>query len=670
MIIATLTLAAPHAGAAPAGFDGTRRYDIVTTDFGRRPAINQVAGERSTSTTYYSQPDAAFPAHLLIRPGTTTALRAEIDIPVRGQRLVTGRFDRVPPTEPVALQFNSDSCFGPDDVSSLLIEDVHHAADGSVDRLSMRYAAERCSHGEAFGHVQIGATAFPLYGHDLGPSPDPDDPAHDFWQGTVQVAPVIAGSPPIRRRLTLRNIGGADLHNRVELNTPGAASMATTCSGALAAGAECTIELTFDTSVPSTTAATLVIRNEFTEWGGSADGQHIPVRATVVPPEPLPPVIGGLFHPMAPQRFFDSRNAIGIATTAPLARQPVRVQVTGRYGVPADAIGVIANLTVTAPTASSYLTAYPMQARPPEVSNLNFGPGDTVANMATLALGEEGEIYLRNEFGSAHVIVDVLGWIGPETEATGARYLASRRRNVDTRVEGRPLLPGESREVLLAGPGRADAVLANVTAVDPTEATYLTTFAAGGVRPEASTLNVRARETRPNLTVIPVDANGRAVIYNAFGTTHVLVDVVGEFKAVDPTDPRTAVRGRILPIDPIRLFDTRRENEPVPAGYTVGYRFPPRFGGFHLQSLALNVTVTEPTADGYITTYRGSEDPLWNRTSSLNFTAGQTIPNQVWPLLPTPEDVVIPDSRTAVTWFVNASKGSFHLIGDAQAVIT
>jgi hypothetical protein len=43
-------------------------------------------------------------------------------------------------------------------------------------------------------------------------------------------------------------------------------------------------------------------------------------------------------------------------------------------------------------------------------------------------------------------------------------------------------------------------------------------------------------------------------------------------------------------------------------------------------AVALNVTVTQPTGDGFVTVYPCGSRPL---ASNLNFTVGQTIPNTV-----------------------------------------
>jgi len=57
----------------------------------------------------------------------------------------------------------------------------------------------------------------------------------------------------------------------------------------------------------------------------------------------------------------------------------------------------------------------------------------------------------------------------------------------------------------------------------------------------------------------------------------------------------------------------------------------------------LNVTVTEPTAAGYVTVYPcGIEPPL---ASNLNFVGGQTIPNAVLTKIGSNGDVCIYNSQ-------------------------
>src|SRR5207244_8213281 len=67
----------------------------------------------------------------------------------------------------------------------------------------------------------------------------------------------------------------------------------------------------------------------------------------------------------------------------------------------------------------------------------------------------------------------------------------------------------------------------NVTATDPTTASYLTVYPAGATQPVASSLNFSAGQTVPNLVLAKVGSAGKVNIFNAAGQAHVLFDVVG-----------------------------------------------------------------------------------------------------------------------------------------------
>jgi hypothetical protein len=82
------------------------------------------------------------------------------------------------------------------------------------------------------------------------------------------------------------------------------------------------------------------------------------------------------------------------------------------------------------------------------------------------------------------------------------------------------------------------------------------------------------------------------------------------------------------PLTPGRILDTRT-GPPVGAGQSIDVQVT-GVGGVPATGVAaaiLNVTVTQPTASGYLTVYpTGGGRPL---ASSLNFVAGQTVPNLV-----------------------------------------
>ena len=118
---------------------------------------------------------------------------------------------------------------------------------------------------------------------------------------------------------------------------------------------------------------------------------------------------------VTPARVLDTRVPTGSCTPAPCGAigpdASTTVSLAGQGGVPATgATAVILNVTVTQPTASSFLTVYPSDATAPTASNLNFSTGQTVPNLVVVKLGADGAVKLYNFAGNVHVIADVVGW--------------------------------------------------------------------------------------------------------------------------------------------------------------------------------------------------------------------------------------------------------------------
>ena len=79
-------------------------------------------------------------------------------------------------------------------------------------------------------------------------------------------------------------------------------------------------------------------------------------------------------------------------------------------GVPPTA--AVLNVTVTNPTAASYVTVWPDGNAQPVASDENFGKGQTRANLVVVKVGANGKIDLFNLAGSTDVVIDVVGWYG------------------------------------------------------------------------------------------------------------------------------------------------------------------------------------------------------------------------------------------------------------------
>ena len=172
-------------------------------------------------------------------------------------------------------------------------------------------------------------------------------------------------------------------------------------------------------------------------------------------------------------------------------------------------------------------------------------------------------------------------------------------------------------------PAGASAVVVNVTAVEPTAATYLSLFPTGQPRPATSSLNAPAGSTVANLVTVPVGASGRIDVFNASGHTHVLVDLVGYYS--DTQLATNSPQGAFHPQTPQRIVDTRQSGGPL-AGGAVGQvtlAFDPATHGT-LTGLLVTVTAVAPTRSGYLTVWSGGAKPA---VSTLNFAANQTVSN-------------------------------------------
>ena len=196
--------------------------------------------------------------------------------------------------------------------------------------------------------------------------------------------------------------------------------------------------------------------------------------------------------------------------------------------------------TPTGPTATSYLTVFPMGASRPVASNLNFVAGQTVPNRVIVKVGTNagagtsGWVSIYNPQGSVHVVIDVGGWFtdGTDPSATGSLFVGMTPiRVMDTRDGHGAVGPGATMTLMIAGqngvPSTATAVVMNVTVTGATTASYLTVFPDGATRPTASDLNYTIGLTVPNLVVVKVGTGGQVDFFNAVGITDVIVDVVG-----------------------------------------------------------------------------------------------------------------------------------------------
>jgi hypothetical protein len=204
-------------------------------------------------------------------------------------------------------------------------------------------------------------------------------------------------------------------------------------------------------------------------------------------------------------------------------------------------------------------------------------------------------------------------------------------RLYDSRTSNRllPLGAGTTAEVQALGAGGVPAsgvtaVALNVTAVGATGSSSFSVWPAGGTRPDVANVSVPTGFAMGSLVVVAPGAGGRVSITNDLGAAHCVVDVVGYF--------RTTAANRLQSIAPFRAMDTRNGTGGHTGALGPGGSFDLAVRGVggvptSADSVVLNVTAVQPTANGYLTVWpSGQTRPT---TSSLNFPAGATVPNLV-----------------------------------------
>src|SRR5690606_29524532 len=147
-------------------------------------------------------------------------------------------------------------------------------------------------------------------------------------------------------------------------------------------------------------------------------------------------------------------------------------------------------------------------------STLNVDqPGQTVANLALVALGRHGAVAVHAQ-ATTHVVLDVVGYVLAVDEAsavTAGRYEPqSPFRVLDTRTgvgapPGAAPAGGRLHVVLPGVPADASAVVVNLTATGATSEGFVQALPPGsGAVGQSSNLNVVVGRTVANLAVVPV----------------------------------------------------------------------------------------------------------------------------------------------------------------------
>ncbi len=233
----------------------------------------------------------------------------------------------------------------------------------------------------------------------------------------------------------------------------------------------------------------------------------------------------GRFVPTAPSRAYDSRQSgtkFVAGSTFSLGLPP---------GIPADAVALAVNVTITESMGAGFVTEYPAGQQQPTSSILNVdGANQTRAVSGILPVSMAGmSLYVS---GGGFVIVDVLGYFTGASAAASSDGLFTAydpQRLLDTRGasplgNGTPLFANGGLELSTMQGG---SMAYNLTSVNG-DAGYVTAYPAGTAVPPTSSVNsVGNGDVVANFAITQVSNRGLGVFSQQ--RTDLVIDLQGWF---------------------------------------------------------------------------------------------------------------------------------------------
>jgi hypothetical protein len=191
-------------------------------------------------------------------------------------------------------------------------------------------------------------------------------------------------------------------------------------------------------------------------------------------------------------------------------------------------------------------------------------------------------------------------------------------------------------------PSTATAIVVNLTAIAPSQGTFLTLFPTGGTHATAN-VNPQAGAVKAILVEVAIGTAGDVSIFNSVGTVNVTLDVEGY---VDSTST-----GLFTPTSPTRICDTRAVgggissnqcNNSSPGAHPIGANgvltFDVNASGSPIptsgvSAVVFNLTAIGPTVRTVLTAYPGDLTSHPN-AANLNIEARAALGNRV--IVPVP----------------------------------
>jgi hypothetical protein len=225
-----------------------------------------------------------------------------------------------------------------------------------------------------------------------------------------------------------------------------------------------------------------------------------------------------------------------------------------------------------------------------------------------------------------------------DTRPASSQIPANQCDTDSTGAGSGPITSGATRVITVDNFGTlpasgVTAVVVNLTAVAPSQNTFLTVFPDLDSRPITSNLNPPGGAIVANLVEVGVSTAGKIDLFNDLGTTNIILDIEGYVSA--------ASTGLFSPIVPARICDTRAAGGGInlnqcdssvahPIGphgvltfnvHTTGDGIP----ASGVAAVVFNLTAINPTVSTVLTAYSVTRP----NASNVNLPAHATVPNRV-----------------------------------------
>ncbi|WP_146244766.1 RHS repeat domain-containing protein [Curtobacterium sp. MCPF17_051] len=252
----------------------------------------------------------------------------------------------------------------------------------------------------------------------------------------------------------------------------------------------------------------------------------------------------------------DTRDGTGGYSTPMAANKSRTVQVTGKFGIPADASAVVLAATVVHPASQGQLFGRADADTPGASLMMVYGGGglDTSTNSSTLAIGAGGKVTVTTET-SVDLVLDVQGYYtSTDSGVAAGGFVAGDGSSLASSVSGSQIPkaqigPGKTVQIQVTGrngvPAGASAVAVNFLVLSRNQTNgYITPYATGGTV-GSTAMNYPAAVTSSMSMQVPLSADGKMSVYNRDGTIDMVVALQGYFTKSNPGGVFTPAADRL-----------------------------------------------------------------------------------------------------------------------------